>query len=257
MKTKSIGFIGGGRITKILLRGFENENLTFPSIVVCDTDQTVLLALERMFPFIKTTPNIMNIAKLEVIFIALHPPVIAETISTIKEAFNENAFFISLAPKFTIEKLSSLLNTKRIVRMIPNATSFINQGVNLVCISEDIDLTEKDSILETLHVLGKTFETEESNLEAYAIVSAMLPTYFWFQWMEMESIGQKMGLSKQESQEIIYDTLVAALELLYSSGLKAEEVLDLIPVKPLAEKEPVIRDIFNDSLITLYDKIRP
>ena len=29
MKTKSIGFIGGGRVTKILLQGFKNKNHKF------------------------------------------------------------------------------------------------------------------------------------------------------------------------------------------------------------------------------------
>lgn len=257
MKAKSIGFIGGGRITRILLKGFQNKNLKFPSIVVCDTEKETLLELESMFPGIRTTHNIMEIAKQDLIFIALHPPVIAETISKIKDALKVNALILSLAPKFSIENLSSLINTTRIVRMIPNATSYINKGVNPVCFSSDIDASEKKSILENLNVFGKTFETEESKLEAYAIVSAMLPTYFWFQWMEMEKIGQKIGLSRNESKETVHDTLVASLALMYESGLAPEEVLDLIPVKPIAEKEPFIKEIFNDKLISLFEKIKP
>jgi pyrroline-5-carboxylate reductase len=38
----SIGFIGGGRVTKILLQGFKNRNVEFSRIVVTDTNSEVL-----------------------------------------------------------------------------------------------------------------------------------------------------------------------------------------------------------------------
>ena len=40
-----------------------------------------------------------------------------------------------------------------------------------------------------------TFEVQEEKLESYAIMSAMLPTYFWFQWKALEEIGQKTELT--------------------------------------------------------------
>jgi pyrroline-5-carboxylate reductase len=42
MKTKSLGFIGGGRITKIILQAFENSGITFEKVVVSDINQEVL-----------------------------------------------------------------------------------------------------------------------------------------------------------------------------------------------------------------------
>jgi pyrroline-5-carboxylate reductase len=39
---RTIGFIGGGRVTKILLQGFKNKNMKFGKIVVADTNHEVL-----------------------------------------------------------------------------------------------------------------------------------------------------------------------------------------------------------------------
>lgn len=256
MKTRSLGFIGGGRITKILLHGFKNKKNEFSSITVCDTNKKTLNELKKKFSEINISDSLIDAAKQDIIFIALHPPVIGETISKVKEAINEKALIISLAPKFNIEKLSALLNTKKIVRMIPNATSIINKGFNPVCFSEDIDSSERFSILEILTLLGKTFVTEEAKLESYAITSAMLPTYFWFQWLEIQEIAKKIGLTEQEGKETVYETLKASLELMYSSGLTPEEVKDLIPVKPIAENEPIIKKILNNKLIALFEKIK-
>ena len=46
MKTKSIGFIGGGRITKIFLQALNNKKAEFQSVVVFDTNADVLNALQ-------------------------------------------------------------------------------------------------------------------------------------------------------------------------------------------------------------------
>jgi pyrroline-5-carboxylate reductase len=78
--------------------------------------------------------------------------------------------------------------------------------------------------------LENTFEVQENKLESYAIMSAMLPTYFWFQWRELASIGSRIGLSEEESRNSINDTMIASLDLMYKSGLSPAEVIDLIPV---------------------------
>jgi len=257
METKSIGFIGGGRITKIFLQAFQNQNVTFSSVTVCDTNAETLKKLKKDYPFVEITEKASDAASKEVVVIALPPPVIGEKIAELKNVIDKNALIISLAPKFSIQKLSGLLGTERIVRMIPNATSFVNLGYNPVSFGNAIDKPEKQAVLDVLSTLGKTFETEESKLEAYTIASAMLPTYFWFKWNEMENISKEMGLSAEESHDAIYETLKASLELMYNKNLSYSEVTDLIPVKPIGDNEPEIKEILNNKLLGLYNKIKP
>jgi pyrroline-5-carboxylate reductase len=164
---------------------------------------------------------------------------------------------VSLAPKITLEKMASVLPTKKLVRMIPNATSFSNDGFNPVSFHPEMDKKEKKKILKLLKKLGKTFETDESKLEGYAIVSAMLPTYFWFQWQEMEKIAIETGLSEKEAKKAIQQTLKKAWKLYYKSDLTPAEVMDLIPVKPIGENEAEIKNILNTKLIGLFGKIKP
>ena len=80
-------------------------------------------------------------------------------------------------------------------------------------------ILKKEDVLSLLKTLGYTFEVSEEKLESYAIMSAMLPTYFWFQWKELADIGTKIGLSHSEAKESINQTIKASLDLLYKSGL--------------------------------------
>jgi pyrroline-5-carboxylate reductase len=257
MKTKSLGFIGGGRVTRILLQAFKNRNAKFSLIVVTDPNKEITSNLKRVYPEIQIE-NASIAASQDIVFISLHPPVVMDTLELIKGSINSKTIVISLAPKVTIAKISSKLDqSKDIVRLIPNATSYINEGYNPVCFPPDFAAKEKQQILELLSLLGNTFEVPEEKLESYAIMSAMLPTYFWFQWKELSVIGQKIGLTEKESNDSINDTLIASLNLMFKSGLTPVEVMDLIPVKPIGEHEAQISEIYRSKLLSLFEKIKP
>jgi pyrroline-5-carboxylate reductase len=254
---QSVGFIGGGRVTRILLQGFKNKKTPFGNIVVADTNKDVTDNLKKSFPDIQIDTDSVA-ASQDLVFISLHPPVVMDTLELFKGSIDSESIVISLAPKITIAKLSSKLNqAKNIARLIPNATSFINEGYNPVCFSTDFARNEKKKILEILKLLGNTFEVSEEKLESYAILSAMLPTYFWFQWKELSDIGLKIGLTEKESNDSINDTLIASLKLMFKSGLSPAEVADLIPVKPIGEHEVQITEIYRTKLIGLFEKIKP
>lgn len=256
MKTKSLGFIGGGRITRIFLQAFVNKKAIFDSISVFDHTPETCQALQQKFPFVQILDSASEAAKKDVVFLALHPPVILTVLQEIKEQITPETLLISLAPKITIAKMSSVVQAK-IVRMLPSATSIINHAWNPVCFAPEIGQIQKWYILEMLNLLGVTFETAEEKLEAYALISAMLPTYFWFQWHEIEKLGQQFGLSETECREAIYETMNAALNTMYHSGMKPEEVMDLVPVKPIGDAEESIRNIYREKLKATWEKIKP
>jgi pyrroline-5-carboxylate reductase len=254
---KSIGFIGGGRVTRILLQAFSNMNVKFIDVVVTDPNSDVTSKLKGIYPFIKVVDASVA-ASQDIVFLSLHPPVIMDTLELLKNIIRSDAAVVSLAPKINIAKLSSkLVQVKNIARLIPNATSYINDGYNPVCFSSGFEKGEKETLLDLLKTLGHTFEVSEEKLESYAIVSAMLPTYFWFQWNFLEEIGVKTGLTKSESEEAVHQTLIAALNLMYTSVLAPREVMDLIPVKPIGEHEAAIIEMYQTKLMGLFEKIKP
>lgn len=257
MKATSLGFIGGGRITKIFLQAFANKKVEFNPVVVFDTNADVLVELKKQFPNIIVAETPEQAAQQPNVFIALHPPMIMETLGKIAETVSTDALVISLAPKITIEKMASKLKTQNIGRMIPNATSYINEGYNPVAFAPDFNEGKKAEILDLIQLLGVAFEVTENKLEAYAILSAMLPTYFWFQWKELIGLGDPMGLSEEESNAAIQQTLQAAMKLYFESGLSPEQVMDLIPVKPIGESQGQITEIYQDKLLGLFEKIKP
>jgi pyrroline-5-carboxylate reductase len=259
METKSIGFIGAGRVTRIILQALNNRNVSLRHIEVIDTNEGVSETLKKDYPGINIlSGDIRNLLGNDIVFIALHPPAIMETLEKIRHFLDEGTMFVSLAPKITLEKISQNLNGhNKIARLIPNAPSIINEGFNPVSFSDGLSEKEKKLLGELFEKLGKCVVVAEEKLEAYAIITAMSPTYFWFQFQELYNIGRKFGLSDEECREGISNTIKASLDTLFNSGLSYEEVFDLIPVKPISDYEEEISKMYESRLLALFERIKP
>ena len=259
MEIKSIGFIGGGRITRIFLTAFKNASISFQHISVLDTNEVVLNDLKARFNEINVTSTDYTIvANADVVFLAVHPPVVMETIAKIKDVIQHDTLLVSLAPKLTIQKISDALGGfSNIARINPSASSFINEGINPVCFSPSIAIDKRQALIEIMQPLGSLPEVEEPKIEAYAMISAMGHTYFWFQIQKLKELAVEFGMDEEEAKDVISEMLWGTTETLFNSGLTYAEVVDLVPVKPLGEVEVTIKGYYDQYLPGLFSKIKP
>jgi pyrroline-5-carboxylate reductase len=257
MKNQTVGFIGGGRVARIILNGWRRKGRLPAKVVVSDTNAEVLKALKAQFPEIKVIPNKNSLAASQgIVFVALHPPVLKETLTAVKPSLKPNTVLVSLAPRISLRDLSALSGLAKVVRMIPNAPSAVNEGYNPLAFSTAFSPSEKKDLLNFLEVLGKCPEVEEVKLEAYAMLTAMGPTYLWFQLYELEDLAQSFGLSAKEARRGIERMVMGSLKTMTRSGLSPAGVMDLIPVKPIGEAEEDIRRIYREKLTGLYNKLK-
>lgn len=259
METRKISFIGGGRITKIFLTALKSKKISFQQITVMDTNPDVLKALAAIFPEIKTETSLSeSILNADYIFLAVHPPMIAESLDKAKAGINPKSTLISLAPKFTLEKMSALLGGfNQIVRLIPLASSIIGKGYNPVVFSKSIDSDTKKHLLDLFSIFGHTLEVAENKLEGYAMIVAMGPTYLWFQYYKLIELAKNFGMDDQEANDAVKNMLKASIDTMFESGLDKAGIIDLIPVKPIGENEAEILKIYDEKLNGLFQKIKP
>jgi pyrroline-5-carboxylate reductase len=69
-------------------------------------------------------------------------------------------------------------------------------------------------------------------------------------------LAETFGLGAEEAEEATYRMVAGAAKTLHGSGLSPEDVIDLIPVKPLAEDEDAIREIYRSRLSALHRKLK-
>lgn len=259
MFNKTVGFIGGGRIARIMLGGFKQAGIELKGFVVSDNNPEVLQRLKSEFPEVEVIQNgNKEVIKSDIVFIALHPPMIAGTLEELKNDISSDTVLVSLAPKLTISRISELSSgVQKIVRMIPNAPSLIGKGFNPVALSESVAKEDREGLDKLFTALGEYRVVPERNLEAYAVMTAMGPTYLWFQLYELKEIAEGFGLSEEAAAEGIKNMVLGAAATMFDSGLTGDKVMDLIPSKPLGDQEESIKSIYREKLNAIFEKIKP
>ena len=256
MQSHTVGFVGGGRITAIFLQALGGRGLALDRVTVSDASPEVLSKLSARFPAIATTAVNGEAAARERVFLALHPPALKAVLPEIAPRVRKDAVVLSLAPVLTLARLSQMLGGfSRLVRVLPNAPSLVGAGFNPVAFADILPPDARAEIEALLDGLGAHPVVSEETLEAYAILAAMGPTYFWFQWQTLREIAESFGLAPAEADRALRAMLDGAVRTFFDAGLTAEQVLDLVPVKPLAEAEPQIRQAYADVLPRLHAKL--
>lgn len=251
---KTIGFVGGGRVTRFLIEGWRRANKMPSTVRVADCNAGVLDALTRDFSSIAAAPTAVA-AACDLVVLAVHPPVMKEVMAEVKPCLKADATVLSLAPKFTAAAIADALAATRVARMIPNAPSAIGKGFNPVAYT-NLDGPAKAALNALFAPWGEAPEVPERDLEAYAMVSAMGPTYMWFQWQALRELATSFGLDTVAADRAIFLMIEGAAECLLASGREPTAVMDMIPVKPLKDDEPALVAAYRAKLTGLYDKIK-
>jgi pyrroline-5-carboxylate reductase len=258
MNHQSIGFIGSGRVAKIILKGWSRAGKLPNKIVVSDTNADVLDKLKKEYQHVETVVNNAKMpAACDIVLIGVHPPVVGEILQEVKSVVKPTAIVVSLAPKLSIAKISEILGGfKNIARVNPNAPSIVNAGYNPITFSKTMSDAGKQTVLELFRILGECPEVAEDLLEAFAITTAMGPTYLWFQLYELHELARSFGIPEDILKGAIPKMLNGAVKTMYESGLTPAEVMDLVPVKPLREEEAAIKGFYQNRLDALYKKLK-
>jgi pyrroline-5-carboxylate reductase len=258
MDHPSIGFVGGGRVATIIVAGLDRAGQRPPRVVVSDPSPTALEALGGRVPGIELTSDNVVAATCDVVFLAVHPPVIREVAAQIAPHLRPDAVVISLAPKLTLGGLVGMFGGfDRIVRVIPNAPSIVGAGYNPVCFGPGVDITAHQVVLDLLDPLGECPQVAEADLEPYAILTAMGPTYLWFQLYELLDQAASSGLDRETAQRSLRAMVEGTLATMEQSGLPAAEVMDLVAIRPLGEGEASVLELYRSNLPPLLARLRP
>jgi pyrroline-5-carboxylate reductase len=257
----SIGFIGGGRITRIILQALKQKGIQCKEIKVYDPDSSQIEKLQSVNEQIKNLENATEATVADLVFLAVHPPEVKNSLEAIKDTIKPETILVSLAPKIKIDNINKILEKScPVIRMIPNAPSVINKGYNVIAYSNNLsfDTNERhQQVMELLKELGELIHVDqEDKLEAYAVITGMGPTYLWFQLHELYQIAKDLGMDDKEARGAISKMVKGSVETLLESELNFEEVIDLIPFQPFSQHHDSFREVYRNVLTKMYNKLK-
>ena len=255
MNRPGVGFIGSGRIARILLGGWARAGHLPAPVLVSDPDPAALARLVDAVPAVQVT-EVARVAASDVVFLAVPPPLVAQTCATLRGTLRPGTVVVSLAPGTPLARICEHLGDHdTVARVIPNAPSVVGSGYNPIAFGPAVPEPARSTVLDLLAPLGNSPEVPEEHLEAYAVLTAMGPTYLWPQLHTLLDVAEKTGLDPDAAVEGLLAMARGALEVMAGAGLSRGQIEDLIPAKPLAEPLTAMTTAYLDVLPALHARM--
>jgi len=83
----------------------------------------------------------------------------------------------------------------------------------------------------------------------------MGPAYLSFQFYELMKLAKLFGLSNEDVKCGISGMISETIDIIFNSDLIPEKILDSVPVRPFGQEENTIREIYNTSLTSIYNRL--
>ena len=256
MKTKKIGFIGGGNMANSLISGLIASGHSAQQIWVSDSDQEKLSSLATNMHINTSATNDALIAEVDVVVLAVKPQLIAAVIKNSKATFDKaNNLLVSIAAGINQESLSKWLGEdKAIVRCMPNTPALVQTGATGLHANRNVTDEQRDLAENIMRSVGISVWVEnESELDAVTAVSGSGPAYFFLLMEAMEKAALELGLTEHTAQLLIEQTALGAAKIALESSESPGELRARV-TSPGGTTEQAIKTFNQGDLTGLVSK---
>ena len=219
----NISFIGGGNMAQALIGGLIARGVPTTRITVSDPVEKVReLLLEKDLHV--TDDNVAAIRDADIVLFAVKPQVLAQVLTPLQSLL-EGKLVISIVAGAEIATISKLLETDRIVRVMPNTPALVQTGAHGLYAGEAVSAADRDLASQVLASTGLTlWVNSEAQIDAVTAVSGSGPAYFFYMMESMIRAGKNMGLDEKVATALTLQTALGAAQMAITSANSPAEL---------------------------------
>jgi pyrroline-5-carboxylate reductase len=213
LNQRTIAFIGGGHITRIILENLTRSDKTAAGqLVVSDPDLRKLESLQKKFAIQTAENNLQAIDVADFIFFNVLPQVVETVLNELREQkFPNDKAIISLAAGIPMKTYAVLGDHIPVVRALPNPPSQIGKGIAALAFNPYISETQKNEVIGLFSCLGKYVILQEDKINAVTALSSPVTTHLFFQAIIDTAV--RLGIDRETATKIAYHTINGSMEL--------------------------------------------
>lgn len=234
LKTKTVGFIGGGNMAYAVAMGIVKAGLVDPGKVFVSNRSK-----EKLQSFSKegiqvTQKNIEVFSKCDIIFLAVKPQVFPTVINELKEHDGgmmdlSRKLFVSVMASNSHEEMEAALGKgSKIVRSLPNTPCLVGAGTIMICRGNHLTNDEYECVKVLLSSCAECFECPEKLLAPASGVMGCAPAYFFIAIEALADGGVMHGLPRDLALNLASRAVMGAGKLAMASDKHPEQLKDAV-----------------------------
>jgi pyrroline-5-carboxylate reductase len=220
-----IGFIGGGNMAEALIRGMTFRGMR--DIMVSEPREERRAHLERTFGIKAVFDNLELVNACDIIVLAVKPQDMEKVLGEISPHVPEDKTVVSIAAGITISFLEEKLKSRKIVRVMPNVASMVQEGMAVMSLCECFSDKDVNVVKDIFMASGRVLVMPEKHLNAVTALSGSGPAFIAHFLDAMVVAAEGMGLREQEALELALQTLSGTASLL-EGGIPPNKLIEMV-----------------------------
>ncbi|ENL0194048.1 pyrroline-5-carboxylate reductase [Acinetobacter baumannii] len=219
----NICFIGGGNMAQALIGGLISRGLPPTRITVSDPVEQIRQLLQEKEVHV-TQDNTAAIQNADVVVLAVKPQVLANVLRPLKGLLSDK-LVISIIAGAEIKTISNLIDSERIVRVMPNTPVLVQTGAHGIYATDVVGASDRELTSQILAATGLTiWVNSEAQIDAVTAVSGSGPAYFFYLMESMIRAGKNLGLDEKVATALTLQTALGAAQMAITSSNTPSEL---------------------------------
>jgi pyrroline-5-carboxylate reductase len=217
---KTIAFLGAGNMAEALVKGLLRAGVASPQEILC-TDRRAERGPEliQRYGVRFGQSNAAAAREAAIVLLSVKPQAMNKLLEEIAPALDASKLVISIAAGVPIAAIERKVgHGVRIVRTMPNTPALVGAGATALAAGEhatEADLAQARALFDAV---GKTVVVDEPLLDAVTGLSGSGPAYVFLVIEALSDAGVKVGLARQQSQDLAAQTVLGSAKLLLETG---------------------------------------
>lgn len=254
------GFIGIGNMGGALLNAVSSS--TDDKVCAYDLNQKLLQEKsETTGCFSESLKDLCENSKY--IFLGVKPNVITSVLGQIKDFISDETVLVSMAAGISIDTIVQNVNTKRVIRIMPNTPVTVGEGVVLYCTGEDVFESDISDFLKLMKNVGTIDSIDEKLIDAAAALSGCGPAFVYMFIDALADGAVKCGLSREKAILYAKQTVCGSAAFSLESDKHLEKLKDEV-CSPggttiegvLALEKASFRHAVSSAVIAAFEKTK-
>ena len=229
--SKNLAVIGVGNMAKAIISGIKKSNIKINKYFLYDVYPSQYSALidDNTVACDSITEAIENA---DCILLSVKPqnfPEVLKEIASLPSSINK--LYISIAAGITTQAISEALNTKNIVRVLPNIPMIISKGVTAVCYNDSVSSDDFGFVVDVFNACGSVIKINESDMNKTIGVTSSSPAYVFKFINAIYEGARSQGLDSDELLSTICDVIIGSAELIKSGYGTPENMVKAVASK--------------------------
>lgn len=224
---QSIGFIGGGNIAEAMISGLKKTNSSLEIRVTNRSNRERLQGLVDRYNVISAELSEL-VADSSVLIIAVKPKDVKGVLKDLEVFSLKDKLVISVAAGVPLKVFYRYLPGVAVVRAMPNTSMAVLHSMTGLVRGDNVTDEQVEIGARIFSAAGRIMWVPEKNINALTALSGSGPAYFYLFAESLIKAGVELGLSEEEAQVLVRETLIGSGKMIAESdkspGKLREEV---------------------------------